>query len=72
LARAARIQGIVQLIGVIATDGTIQHLQVVSGHALLVPAAVAAVRQWRYSPTTLNGDPVEVVAPITVTFTLNN
>ncbi len=70
LARQARIQGTVRLIGIIATDGTIQHLQVVSGHPLLVNAAVDAVRQWIYRPTLLNGDPVEVVAPIDVNFTL--
>lgn len=69
-ARQARISGTVRLIGVIAKDGTVQKLQVVSGHAFLVQAALAAVRQWVYRPTLLNGEPVEVIAPIDVTFIL--
>lgn len=71
LAKQARIQGTVHLLGIIATDGTIQQLQVISGHPLLVGAALEAVRQWVYRPTLLNGDPVEVVAPIDVNFTLS-
>lgn len=71
LAKQARIQGTVRLIGIIATDGTIQQLQVIQGHPLLVAAAVDAVRQWIYRPTMLNGEPVEVVAPIDVNFTLS-
>lgn len=71
LARTARISGSVHLIGVIARDGTIQQLQVVSGNPLLVPAAVSAVRQWIYRPTMLNGAVVEVIAPIEVIFTLS-
>lgn len=70
LARSARISGIVRLIGMIAKDGTIQNLQLVSGHPLLARAAMDAVRQWVYKPTLLNGMPVEVIAPIEVTFTL--
>lgn len=70
LARSARISGVVKLVGVIAPDGTIQQLQVISGHPLLVRAALDAVRQWVYRPTLLNGTPVEVVAPIEVVFTL--
>jgi len=69
-ARIARIQGVVRLAGVIATDGSIRSLQVISGPALLVNAAVKAVQQWRFQPTVLNGQPVEVIAPIDVTFTL--
>ncbi len=71
LARAARISGVVRLMGVIGTDGVIRKLDVVSGHPLLVEAAVNAVRQWVYRPTMLNGAPVEVIAPIDVTFLLN-
>jgi protein TonB len=71
LARAARISGIVKLMGIIARDGTIQQLQVLGGHPLLVASAVEAVRQWVYRPTTLNGEPVEVIAPIDVHFTLS-
>jgi len=64
MARQVRVSGTVELIGVIAKDGTIQQLQVVSGHPLLVKAALDAVRQWIYSPTLLNGQAVEVIAPI--------
>jgi protein TonB len=70
IAKRTRTQGTVHLVGVIATDGTIQSLQVISGHPFLVTAAVEAVRQWRYQPTVLNGQAVEVMAPIDVTFTL--
>jgi protein TonB len=70
LARSARIAGVVHLIGTIARDGTIQHLQLVSGHPLLARAAMEAVQQWVYKPTLLNGNPVEVIAPIEVNFTL--
>lgn len=72
LAKQARVSGTVRLIGIIAKDGTIQQLQVASGHPLLVSAAVEAVRQWIYRPTLLNGQPVEVIAPIDVIFTLSN
>jgi len=70
LARQARVSGTVQLLGIIARDGTIQQLQVTSGHPLLVKAALDAVRQWIYRPTLLNGVAVEVIAPIDVIFTL--
>lgn len=70
LARAARISGVVRLIGTIGKDGTIQNLQIVSGHPMLARAAVEAVEQWVYKPTLLNGNPVEVIAPIEVNFTL--
>jgi protein TonB len=72
LAKQVRVSGTVKLIGVISKDGTIQQLQVVSGHPLLVSSALEAVRQWIYRPTHLNGEPVEVVAPIDVNFTLHN
>jgi protein TonB len=71
LARQARIQGVVRFNAVIGRDGTIQNLTLVSGHPLLVPSATEAVRQWRYQPTTLNGEPVEVVTQIDVNFTLS-
>ncbi len=70
IARRARVSGTVRLVGVIAKDGTIEQLQVVSGNPLLVPSAVNAVRQWIYKPTLLNGTAVEVIAPIDVIFTL--
>jgi protein TonB len=71
LARQARIQGVVRFNAVIGRDGAIQNLTLVSGHPLLVPAATEAVRQWRYQPTLLNGEPVEVVTQIDVNFTLS-
>jgi periplasmic protein TonB len=71
LARQARVSGIVELVGIVGTDGRIRQLQLVSGHPLLVAAALEAVRQWVYRPTYLNGDPVEVIAPITVHFRMN-
>jgi periplasmic protein TonB len=70
LARAARISGVVHLIGVIGKDGTIRNLQLVGGHPMLARAALEAVEQWVYEPTLLNGEPVEVIAPIEVSFTL--
>ena len=70
LARQARIQGVVKLTAIIARDGTIQKLEVGSGHPLLVPSALDAVKQWRYKPTLLNGEAVEVVTQIDVIFKL--
>ncbi len=71
LARQARIQGSVMLQAVIAKDGTIQNLRLISGHPMLAPAAIEAVKQWRYKPYYLNGEPVEVETQITVNFTLS-
>jgi protein TonB len=71
LARQARVSGVVRLTGVIAKDGTVQRLEVISGHPLLQKAALDAVSQWLYQPTTLSGEPVEVLAPIDVIFTLS-
>lgn len=71
LARQARIQGAVILEAVINRQGGVEQLRVVSGHPLLVQAAMDAVRQWKYRPTLLNGDPVEVVTTITVNFNLS-
>jgi len=68
IAKAARIQGDVVLSAVISKQGTIQNLQVESGHPLLVKAALEAVRQWRYRPYFVSGDPVEVETKIVVTF----
>lgn len=70
LARQARIQGTVRLEAVISRDGTIENLTVLSGHPLLISAAMEAVRQWRYQPTLLNGVPVEVETTVEVHFTL--
>jgi len=71
LAKQARISGHVILNAIIGKDGTIQNLSVASGHPLLIPAALDAVKQWVYQPTLLNGEPVEVVTQIDVNFTLS-
>jgi protein TonB len=70
LAKMARISGSVKLEAIISRDGTIQDLKVLSGHPLLVKSALEAVQRWRYQPTLLNGEPVEVVTEIDVNFTL--
>lgn len=70
LAKSARIQGNVVLRAIIDKEGNIQDLQLASGHPMLVPAATEAVRQWRYRPYLLNGQPVEVETVINVIFTL--
>ncbi len=70
LAIIARIQGTVRLEAIINKDGTIQDLKVLSGHPLLVKAAIDAVARWRYQPTLLNGEPVEVLTEIDVNFCL--
>ena len=71
LARQTRISGTVRLHAIISKDGSIQQLEVMSGHPLLQQAALDAVRQWRYQPTLLNGEPVEVDTTIDVIFSLN-
>jgi protein TonB len=71
LARAARIQGTVRIQAVISPNGTIQNLSVMSGPPLLIAAALDAVERWRYRPTLLNGEPVEVATEIDVNFTLS-
>jgi len=71
LAKQARIQGVVRFTAIIGKDGTIQNLQLVTGHPLLVPSAQEAVKQWVYQPTLLNGEPVEVITQIDVNFTLS-
>jgi len=70
LAIAARVQGPVILNALISRGGTIENLRLVSGHPMLAQAAIEAVRQWRYRPYLLNGEPVEVETQITVNFTL--
>jgi len=71
IAKTAHVSGTVQLLGTISRDGTIRNLQVIGGNPLLVRAAIDAVQQWIYKPTVLNGDAVEVIAPIEVRFILN-
>ena len=72
IARNARIQGQVVLFAVINKAGTIDNLRVMSGHPLLVAAAIDAVKQWQYRPYVLNHEPIEVETQITVNFTLGN
>ncbi len=72
LAKQIRKSGKVELHAVIATDGTIQSLQVVSGDPMFIQSALDAVRQWRYTPTKLNGQSVEVDTFITVLYILNS
>ncbi len=71
LARQARIQGTVVLRAVISKDGSIENLTLVSGHPMLAPAAIDAVKQWKYKPYLLNGEPVEVDTEVLVNFTLS-
>ena len=70
LARSARVQGTVEFTALISKEGNIENLQLVHGHPLLVNAAKEAVLQWKYRPTTLNGEAVEVITDIVVNFTL--
>ena len=71
MARSARITGTVRMKAVIGTDGTIKNLIAVSGHPMLVDAAMNAVRQWVYKPTVLDGKLVEVNTEIVVHFGLS-
>jgi TonB family protein len=70
LAKSARIQGTVRFTALIAKNGTVQNLQLISGHPILIQAATEAVKQWVYRPTLLNGEPTEVITQIDVNFTL--
>jgi len=71
LAKQARIQGSVVLQAEISKEGTIQNLQLISGHPMLAPAAIEAVKQWRYKPYLLNGEPVAVETQVVVNFSLS-
>jgi periplasmic protein TonB len=71
IAITSRVQGAVVIQAVISRNGAIEKLQLISGHPLLVDAALDAVKQWRYRPYLLNGEAVEVETQITVNFTLN-
>ncbi len=71
LAKQARIQGTVRFNVIIAKDGTVTNLNLVSGHPLLIPAATESARRARYKPTLLNGQPVEVSTQVDINFTLS-
>lgn len=70
MAIAAHISGTVHLRAIISKDGTVRELEVVDGNPLLAQAALVAVQNWRYQPTRLNGEPVEVKTYVTVNFVL--
>jgi protein TonB len=71
LAKQARVTGTVRLTAVIGKDGHVTNLSVISGHPLLIPASLDAVKDWMYKPTLLNGEPVAVVTEIDINFTLS-
>jgi len=71
LAKQARVQGVVKFDVVISKEGYVINLGLISGHPLLAPAATEAVQQWRYRPTLLNGEPVEVATQVDINFTLS-
>lgn len=70
LAKRARVQGVVILQVLVDEQGNVADVKIIRGHPLLNQAAVEAVKQWKYSPTLLNGEPVPVVATVTVNFVL--
>lgn len=72
IARREHLEGVVQFHAIIGKDGSVQQVRVVRGYCSLAEAALPAVRQWRYTPTLLNGDPVEVDTTIDVIFTLTH
>jgi TonB family protein len=72
LAKQARISGVVHLAAVINKDGNVIDLAVISGHPLLIPSAIDAVKQWVYQKTLLNGEPVEVSTQIDINYTLSD
>jgi TonB family protein len=71
-AKNARIQGEVILTAIISKEGEVENLQLLSGHPKLAPAAIEAVKQWKYRSYRLNGEPVEVETKIQVKFALPN
>ena len=72
LAKRARIQDVVILVVTVDEEGNVADIKVARGHPLLRDAAVAAVKQWKYSPTLLNGEPIPVTATVTVNFVMGN
>jgi TonB family protein len=71
-ARTAGISGEVVLNIVIARDGSVANIVEMRGHPMLAPAALDAVRQWKYQPTLLNSEPIQIATEVTVNFTLGN
>ncbi len=71
LCKQIRVQGEVKLHAIVGRDGAVRELEFQSGHACFIQNTMQAVGQWRYRPTLLNGEPVEVETTITIIFTLN-
>ena len=71
LAKTARIEGMVRLAVLIGRDGAVERIRLISGHPLLVKAAMDAVKQWRYTPSYRFGRPMQVMTTVDVHFTLN-
>src|ERR1041385_2109524 len=71
LAKRARVQGVVVLEASIGESGAVENVNVISGHPLLIPAALDAIRQWQYDPATLEGIPIRASVNITVNFNLH-
>jgi len=72
LAKKARIQGVVRLHALIGKDGAVEELRLLSGHPLLVKAAMDAVKQWRFEPYRVMGEPVAVATTIDISFSLSS
>jgi protein TonB len=68
LAAKARVTGTVVLEATVAADGTVDEIRVISGHMLLIDAAINCVKQWKYEPTLLNGTPIPIILTAKVTF----
>ena len=71
IAQSARVEGTVEIEALIGEDGKVRNVKLLSGRPLLTEAALTAVRQWVFSPTRLNGEPVAVIMTVTVVFSLN-
>ena len=71
IAQQARVEGTVEIEALIGEDGKVRNAKLLSGKALLNEAALTAVRQWVFTPTRLNGEPVGVIMTVTVVFSLN-
>jgi len=70
LAKRARVEARVLLAVTVDEEGSVSEIRVIAGHSLLVESALSAVKQWKYSPTFVNGEPVPVIATVTVRFSL--
>jgi periplasmic protein TonB len=71
IAKAAKVSAVVILEATISKEGSVKDIKVLRGHPMLDQAAIDAVQQWTYTPTTLNGQAVDIIMTVTVNFTLN-